>query len=456
MNGDGILFGVGAAQALALIMSVTFITYVLIIVIPFLRYRPKPPGDSAVFDWHFFVPARDEEKVIGETLTYLRATFPAAHIWVADDASTDATARILTEHAERDDHVHPVFRTAPNARTGKGDALNSIYDALHAWLPATADRDRLIVGVVDADGRPAANCLDVCAADHLFGTEAVGSVQVCVRMLNRYDSRPFPARGRLVNAAGHVLVRLQDLEFRAAIAAIQSTRRRTRTVGLGGNGQFSRLQALDDVRTAFGRPWHGALLEDYELSLHLLLTGHRNEYTDDTLVDQEGLPNFRRLLTQRTRWGQGTMQCGSYLTRLWSSRNVPTIGALEAGYYLLQPWLQLLGSLVYPVPAAVLIYTFAHQPALMTGWFTGGGWLLVVLYVVLGLGPFVAWGPIYVRRCEPRLGLLRGIGLGLAYAAFMGTFYITSWRAFIRIVRGRHDWAKTRRNAEFIPDSAAG
>jgi hypothetical protein len=45
------------------------------------------------------------------------------------------------------------------------------------------------------------------------------------------------------------------------------------------------------------------------------------------------------------RWGHGNMQCGIYLRKLWASRHVSKIGALEATYYLLQPWPQLVGSL---------------------------------------------------------------------------------------------------------------
>jgi cellulose synthase/poly-beta-1,6-N-acetylglucosamine synthase-like glycosyltransferase len=203
----------------------------------------------------------------------------------------------------------------PHARTGKGDALSAAYLALDQWLPARADAARTIIGVIDADGRPAPNCLDVCAGAGMFGDPVVGSIQVQVRMLNRCDRRPFPRRGRLVNALGQSLVRLQDLEFRVPISAIQVTRRLTGSVGLGGNGQFSRLSALDVVADEEG-PWRGALLEDYELSLHLMMTGHRNEYTRDTWVDQEALPDLRRLVRQRTRWGQGTMQCGAYLRQL--------------------------------------------------------------------------------------------------------------------------------------------
>ena len=94
--------------------------------------------------------------------------------------------------------------------------------------------------MIDADGRPAANCLDVIAGGDLFGDPVVGSVQIQVRMMNRDDPRPFPQRGRLVNALGQTLVRLQDLEFRVPISAIQCARRFTKSVGLGGNGQFSR------------------------------------------------------------------------------------------------------------------------------------------------------------------------------------------------------------------------
>ncbi len=451
MNVSGGLFAMGLAQAIALLMSVLFVTYVAVIVVPYLRRRPRRPGDSRAFSWHLFIPARDEAVVLGDTVDYLLANFPGVHVWVIDDASYDRTGRIATAFADHDDQVHLVARCLPDARTGKGDALNAAYRALDRWLPAETDRGRVIVGVIDADGLPAANCFDVCAADHLFGDDRVGSVQVCVRMVNRDDAQPFPDRGRLANLFGRLLVRMQDLEFRAPISAIQMTRQRTRTVGLGGNGQFSRLSALDSVGGDDGRPWRGSLLEDYELSLHLLMAGHRNEYTMDTLVDQEGLPSMRRLLSQRTRWGQGTMQCNGYLRRIWTSPHVSTIGTLEASYYLIQPFLQLLGTLVYPVPYILLLFNLGASPGGLSGWLGDGGWLLVALYAVLGLGPFVIWGPIYARYCERSVGRWRGLGFGLAYAVFILSFYVTSWRAFIRILRGRRGWVKTRRNAESQP-----
>ncbi len=45
--------------------------------------------------------ARDEADRIGATVDALRQTFPAAQIWVADDASSDGTAEVALAHGAR-------------------------------------------------------------------------------------------------------------------------------------------------------------------------------------------------------------------------------------------------------------------------------------------------------------------------------------------------------------------
>jgi hypothetical protein len=52
--------------------------------------------------------------------------------------------------------------------------------------------------------------------------------------------------------------------------------------------------------------------------------------------------------------------------------------------------------------------------------------------------------------------VLGGFGLGVGYSLFVLIFYITSWRAFVRILQHREDWFKTRRNAEFISEIELG
>ncbi|HEY3259100.1 MAG TPA: glycosyltransferase family 2 protein [Pseudonocardiaceae bacterium] len=444
----------GFTQALALTMSVAFVTYVCLIVVPYLRHRRAPAGDASHFEWHFMVPCRDEEAVVGGTVRYLRSTFPSAHVWVIDDDSEDWTAgEVRRARGGSDVNIHLVQRRRPHARTGKGDALNAGYRAIKQWMGRHADTTRAVVVVVDADGRPTADCLAVCAAGHLFGDPGIGAVQLDVRMVNR--GVPQHGVGRLRRWYGLLLVRMQDLEFRTAIAAIQMSRGISGTISMGGNGQFTRLSALDSIAGPDGRPWRGSLLEDFELGVHLLTAGWRTGFTIDAHVDQEGLYSLRRFLAQRTRWGQGTMQCARYLRRIWQSRHLSTLGAAEMLYYLAQPWMQLLGTLVYPIPFVLLGIRTVQHPAEVWAWFTGGAWLLFAVYGIFGLLPFLMWGPIYRWRCERTGSYWRGLGYGLGYALYIYTFYITSWRALVRLLRGRNGWAKTRRNTEAAQGAVA-
>ena len=437
----------GFTQALALTMSVAFVTYVCVIVVPYLRHRAAPSGDPSRFEWHFLVPCRDEQAVIGDTVRYLRATFPTAQVWIIDDDSDDGTVSVVRRvRRSSDTNIHLVQRRRPHARTGKGEALNAGYRAIRHWRGRHADPGPAVLVVVDADGRPAPNCLAVCAADRLFGDVSIGAVQVDVRMVN--CGVPQPGAGRIRRAYGSLLVRMQDLEFRTAIAAIQKSRGITGTISMGGNGQFTRLSALDSIAGPEGTPWRGSLLEDFELGVHLLTIGWRTGFTMDTHVDQEGLYSLRRFLAQRTRWGQGTMQCARYVRRIWDSRHLSTLGAAEIMYYLAQPWMQLMGTLLYPIPFVYLGVRTAREPAMVWEWFAGGAWLLFAVYGLFGLLPFLVWGPIYRARCDRTGSWWRGLGYGIAYSLYIYTFYITSWRALGRLIRGRNGWAKTRRNNE--------
>lgn len=439
----------GALQGLSLFSMVLFIGYVATIVVPYLRHEPDEPGDASTFEWHIFIPARDEEVVIAGTVTRLLRDFPTTHVWVVDDASEDRTAQVVLELAA-DARVHLVQRRLPDARTGKGNALNAAYDALLNWLPPEHDRERVIVGVVDADGSLAPDVLDLVAGDRVFGDPAVGAAQISVRMSNRVGGGDGAARSILGARFARFLVRMQDLEFVGTISAMQMLREKTGSVGLGGNGQFSRLSVLDKLAADYDAPWHGALLEDYELGLHILLAGYQNRFVFEAEVEQEAVESVRRLVAQRARWAQGAMQCSrKYLTPILQSRHLSPAGALEAAYFLITPWMQLFGVLYWPslyVVFAVKAWNFPGGPA----GFAEAFWPLAIVTVVTGVGPFVLWGPLYRRTVDPKMGRLRSLLLGLEYSVYLAYSYPTTLRAFGRTVAGRNGWAKTRRNAEPI------
>jgi 1,2-diacylglycerol 3-beta-glucosyltransferase len=440
----------GFAIAIALVLNGVFITYLVTLVTMFIRHKPRPKGDGRNFGWHFLIPCRDEEAVIGGTIGYLTEHFPQAHVWVIDDDSEDATGTIVRQYASGDPNIHLVARKRPDARTGKSEALNAAYRIMSEWLDQrSADRAKTIIAVVDADGRLAPGSLDVVAADHLFGTPETGAVQIEVRMINRHDAKPIPTSGRPKNLLGRVLIRLQDIEFRTVCSAVQMSRRKVHTVAMGGNGQFMRLTVLDAIGGDEQRPWRGSLQEDFEIGLHVLLAGSKTEYTPDTYVDQEALPDLGRLVVQRTRWSQGMMQCIRYLPELWRSRYLSHSGVLELSYCLVQPWVQLASTLLYPLPWATLGVTYIDHPADAAMFGAEGGYTLLALYIVAALTQLAVWGIAYWRKCDRPIGAGRAVGYGVAFSLMVYVSYVATWRAFFRIVIRRNGWAKTRRNAEF-------
>jgi glycosyltransferase involved in cell wall biosynthesis len=73
-------------------------------------------------DLAVIVTAYNEADRLGATLRALRATFPNAELWVADDGSTDATARVAEQEGAR-------VVSAPK-RLGKGGAATLAAEAL--------------------------------------------------------------------------------------------------------------------------------------------------------------------------------------------------------------------------------------------------------------------------------------------------------------------------------------
>jgi 1,2-diacylglycerol 3-beta-glucosyltransferase len=434
-------------SAISTLLLVMFLAYVAFILVPFLRYPKAKTGSPADFDWHFLIPCRDEAAVIATTIERARGDFPTAHVWVIDDDSDDDTSSIANRYAATDPFVHVVQRRRPAARIGKGDALNAGYRALNAWLPADANRSRVIVNVVDADGEVAANALEVVSSADVFGDETIGAAQISVWMKNRDDRMPIADKGRMSNMIGRWLLRMQDIEFRTIIAGMQSLRARTGTVGLGGNGQFTRLDVLDRIAARLGEPWHGALLEDYELGVHVLLAGSKIKHVYDTHVSQEALPSMRRLLTQRTRWAQGNIQCVKYLPEVVRSDQFDAAGVLETSYYLVLPFLQLLGILTLIGGAVGQVIGAIQDPILFATQLTNS-WGNMALIVLFSIAPFFVWGPVYKKRCEPTASWGRAALWGLGVWLYVFYMYPVLIRAFARILTGRSGWSKTRRNAE--------
>ncbi len=428
-----------------LVMFVVFIVYVLSIAAAFARKKPDPVGDPDEFDWHFFIPCLNEESVIKATVLKLRSDFPQSHVWIVDDASDDGSLPILARLARSDDFVHVIVRNKASARTGKGAALNVAYAALNQWISRRdVNRRKTIVCVMDADGELSQNALRIVSSGKVFGDPTVGAAQPVVWMRNRAELEPLLGRSRVANAFSRWLLRMQDVEFRTIIAGMQSLRKVTKTVALGGNGQFTRLSALDKIASEYGKPWHGSLLEDYELGVHVLLAGYRTVSVYDAYVAQEAIPEFGRFIRQRSRWSQGNIQCVRYIPRMFWSKNFSNAGFVESSYYLLLPFLQMAAMIFAVVMFAASVVFAVQNPTLVFANMSLNSWAVMAGVLLLSVALFAVWGPIYKLKAEPSLTWRRSLWYGLGVWVYSSYMYFCLPIAFWRVLTRQNSWLKTK------------
>ncbi|MCP3424670.1 glycosyltransferase [Rothia sp. AR01] len=437
---------------LVTITAAVALTYITLLLRVYTLRPATRGGNPDVFSWHLMIPCRDEESVIAATVSAARTSFPHCHVWVIDDDSEDATARIVRDLMDFDDRIHLISRVRPNARTGKGDALNAAFKRVAEYVgPDPEARRRAVVGVLDADGYLSDNTLELLSGPDAFGNGGIGAVQIEVWMKNRNDRRPRPQAGAYLNALGRYLIRMQDMEFRTSNSAMQLLRVQTGTVGMGGNGQFTRLSVLEDLTAAHSEPWGKSLSEDYELGLNIISLGHTNHYVREAYVSQEALPYFKRLITQRTRWAQGIMQCSALLPSLRRSRSLKASGFAEIHYFMTLPWIMIM-NLAF-VPWLLYVALTSGQAG-----FLGGDSTLVVaaagmVFLVL---PYALWGPLYRHwGRERRVGWATSWLLGAGYLLYVYFTYLYYPRAIGRMITKRTSWAKTARNADGLQTAVA-
>lgn len=384
------------------------------------RLDEVDPVDELFFV--FMLPCLNEAEVILASLDRL-LSIPGDRfaVMVIDDASDDATGAVVSTVVG--DRVWLLRRALPEARQGKGEALNAAVAHLvgSAWLVGR-DPDNVVVVVVDADGRLEPHAVAEVAP--YFRDPTVGGVQIGVRINNRRTS---------------TLARMQDMEFVIYGEVFQRGRRHLDSVGLGGNGQFMRLSALLTLGTA---PWSRSLTEDLDLGVRLLARGWRNEFCATAAVHQQGVVQLGRLVRQRTRWFQGHLQSWRLLPIVL--RSVPGRARADLMYHLTSPLLLLIASLL---TASFALSLLAGVALALRGQDPFGWW--VVTTYALSFGPSLAYSVVYWRRERANgAGLLRCCGWAHLYVLYGLMWYGAGWWALSRTLRGSNGWAKTARTRE--------
>jgi cellulose synthase/poly-beta-1,6-N-acetylglucosamine synthase-like glycosyltransferase len=289
------------------------------------------------------------------------------------------------------------------------------------------DPEQTVVCVMDADGRLSDDAIP--AALSRFDDPRVGGVQLPVRIRNK---RRF-------------LGRMQDFEFWGMSAIAQMARIRTRSVSLGGNGQFTRLAALMSVGRA---PWSDALTEDLDLALELTLRGWELDCAAGAWATQQGVETLRALIRQRTRWYQGHMLCAAKAPLLWQNERVARRTALETTLYLVTPaFVMLPWSIAFTAGLAFFAFNLVAHASLP---FDGVGvetLLYGFFWYALTFLPHVVHGLLYARRTEGE-SVLAAVGKAHVNVFYAYVNMLAGWRALGRILLGRTGWEKTNRVAE--------
>lgn len=386
-------------------------------------WRERPASDESAYLWVFLVPALNEAVTIADSVARLRAT-QATHrvILVINDGSDDNTGEVLDSITGPDLTV--LTRVPPNARIGKAAALNAAYHYLRTDV-LTQPRyrhwrhDQVIVGIVDADGRLAADAPTWVARQ--FDVPRCGGVQVNVNIYNQTS----------------YLTRMQALEFRVFGGLFQLGRSELGVAFMGGNGQFNRLAALDSIVTGDG-PWSDYLTEDQELGLRLLSRGWFGQHEPMTHVDQQGLNSLRRLYRQRARWMQGNLQVFTRFGRL-NAHHLTGLRRIDAMMTLLLPVLTLIVGTA--VLVALILWVGFGVPFLPLG-----QGLLTALVILLAIGP-VTLGVLVVGRGRGLRGFLEGLRVLVPYLLYVWLMWPVTYIGLINLIKGKQAWAKTAREA---------
>ena len=412
-------------------MALVSLYYVALFVLSLRVFARRDPEHVDRPPVVILVPAHDEELVIGDTLASLTALeYPQYCVLVLNDGSKDRTSERATAF-ETTGKVLVVDRPPEVGGFGKGSVLNDGFRVVHELveqghpLVAGFDPQEIVIGVVDADGTLERDSLSEVA--RLFHDPRVGGVQLGVI---------------IGNAEEGLIARCQDLEFVGFSHLAQAARDRIGSVGLGGNGQFTRLRAL----RALGRPpWTSCLTEDLDLGLHLTRLGWKIRFCRSRSVTQQGVRTLRAWIRQRTRWAQGHYQCWDHVPRLLTAGNVPLITRLDLVLYLLFVAFVMFvaANLAVAFLGALGVVTIVNEFLA----FVPAGPARNATTLAIGLGPVFMLLARYQQHSPHPLRWWELPAYGAAFGIYVYLWALASVLAWFRLTVGRTSWAKTRRIA---------
>jgi len=418
------------------IITIVFIAlilyYIYICVLAVLVKTPRArQTHEARARFIFMIPCRNEEGVIAVTIDkVLEIDHPFKEVLIINDGSADRTEEVALGFSGSG--AVQVVSTVDPGR-GKGEALNFGFGKILERLRAegVSSYEDIIVAIMDADGQPSTN---ICkAVEPYFDDPRVGAVQAGVR---------------IANADANMIASCQDIEFTGFSQSIQKGRDRLGSVGLGGNGQFTRLSALSSLSVE--HPWNRSLTEDLDIGVRLILAGWRVRFCSSAFVSQQGVEKIRPLVVQRVRWMQGHYSTWKYIPALLKNRNIPLRTRADNTAYLLfgaTPFLVLISLIIslLSLTGLITVSNKLNEFLLRTNFI-----LFILMFYFVSFLIAIIFVTFYMRY--KKLSAWRFFLMYNVFAFYTFLWIPASLGAVINMIRGQTVWVKTGRTAieEFI------
>ena len=232
------------------------------------------------------IPAHNEESVISNTVeNILNIDYPNLEVIVIDDRSTDNTASVIKELADKHENVVAMVRSA-DAFPGKSAVLNDAFEVAHG--------DAILVFDADATVEP-------------------DFIKKLLPKLEPADVGAVQARKIIRNKDVNCLTRCQNNEY-TMDTQLQVGRDAIKgAVELRGNGELIKRAALEDIGG-----WNNeTITDDLDMSTRLHIKGWDVRFCPEACVYEEGIIYLLPLFRQRRRWLEGTIR--RYLEYSWQA-----------------------------------------------------------------------------------------------------------------------------------------
>lgn len=411
-------------KILLVVSLITFLSYLLWFSIFYLiRDKQVKCGIKNIpYNLFIMIPLLNEENTINSyvknmvlELNKLNHTIKTNIVLINDGSNDHTLARLLKmQHTllNSPTNIYVLNRVLPNARTGKGSALNYGLNFIQN-LPTKYDKTHTIIGIVDADGFISAKHIKMVIG--AFENNPVGMVQTAVSM----------------NLTVHNwLSKMQDVEFLGANSFMQESRNTIGQAIASGNGQFTTLEMAESVK------WGNSLLEDFEFTIRGLLQGFKTIFLPQAIVYQEAVQKLVPLWKQRIRWCEGSMQCWiKYSKRLFLSPLVKNIVKTDMLLFLTMPFISMILNIANSVSAIMQFKNIFNQKLLP----------VVMVFIIVLMFTLFVWSLIGLEyhQNDHKRSVFTCIFLSWQCIIYNFILSYIPYFAFTYLVTGHVKWDKT-------------